>query len=240
MRLFAYLILIICVSTGALSAATAYLAPLSLDDATLVGKRLSADAGANEDNTPLIAAGTTLDAASLATLRDADVKYVTVAEFSFATWDTRFMALFMVSAIGLASGGIMLRVEAKRRLKRTEDDGTAAQSPESTIGALAEAVQQLRKDLPELADESARLHTIIERLNEAQRTHVANFIDAREKLIGKYGLGRFAMIMDRFAAAERQINRAWSAAADGVYAEAETCLATAADRLDETAKTLAG
>ena len=46
------------------------------------------------------------------------------------------------------------------------------------------------------------------------------------------------MIMDRFAAAERQINRAWSAAADGVYAEAETCLTTAVDRLDETAKTL--
>ena len=67
---------------------------------------------------------------------------------------------------------------------------------------------------------------------------MADFIDARQALIGRHGLGGYAMIMDRFAAAERQINRARSAAADGVYDEAETCLKAAADRLRETSQTL--
>ena len=239
MRLLAYLILIICVAFGSLSAATAYLASLSLNDANLVGQRLSADAGANDDGDPLVPSGTVLSAESLAILRDAGVNYVSVSDFSFSTWDTRFMAVFVVSAIGLAAGGIMLRKDAKRRLEKTDDhEASVTETPEFTIGALVESVRQLRKDLPGLTDEPARLHAIIERLNHAQRTHVADFIDAREFLIGKYGLGRFAMIMDRFAAAERQINRAWSAAADGYYAEAETCLETAVDRLNETAETL--
>jgi hypothetical protein len=39
--------------------------------------------------------------------------------------------------------------------------------------------------------------------------------------------------MDRWAAAERQINRAWSAAADDVYDEVIDCLALAQTHLEE-------
>ena len=239
MRLIAYLVLTVCVAAGALSAATAYLAPLSLDDQVLVGRTLAQNAGKGADGDALVAEGSVLDEASLATLRDAGVKYVQITEFSFGTWGTLFKAGFALSVVGLAAGGMMIRVDAKRRLAGTVDrEGTFTQTPEFIIQSLTESLFQLRKDLPGLPDEPARLHAIMGRLEHAQRSHVADFIDARQRLIGRHGLGGYAMIMDRFAAAERQINRAWSAAADGVYDEAETCLKAAADRLRETSQTL--
>ncbi len=239
MRLIAYLMLTVCVAAGALSAATAYLAPLSLDDEVLVGRTLAESAGKGADGNALVPAGTVLDEASLASLRGAGVKYVQITEFSLSTWGTPFMAAFALSVVGLAAGGMMIRVDARRRLAGTAaPDATATDTPEFTIQLLTESVYQLRKDLPGLPDEPARLHAIIGRLDHAQRSHVADFIDARQALIGRHGLGGYAMIMDRFAAAERQINRAWSAAADGVYDEAETCLKAAADRLRETSQAL--
>ena len=239
MRLIAYLLLTVCIAAGALSAATAYLAPLSLDDQVLVGRTLAQSAGKGSDGDALVAKGAVLDEASLATLRDAGVKYVQITEFSLGTWGTLFKVGFALSVVGLAAGGMMIRVDARRRLAGTADPkANATDTPEFTIQSLTESVYRLRKDLPGLPDESARLHAIIGRLEHAQRTHVSAFIDAREKLIGRHGLGGYAMIMDRFAAAERQINRAWSAAADGVYDEAETCLKTAADRLRDTSLAL--
>jgi hypothetical protein len=85
--------------------------------------------------------------------------------------------------------------------------------------------------LPEALQD--RLALILERLGEAQKTHMPAFVEARPILIARLGLGGFAELMDRYAAAERQINRAWSAAADGVPAEAAQCLELASVFLDE-------
>jgi hypothetical protein len=46
--------------------------------------------------------------------------------------------------------------------------------------------------------------------------------------------------MDRFASAERAMNRAWSAAADGITEEAELCLARAIETVPEAQKRLKG
>ena len=64
------------------------------------------------------------------------------------------------------------------------------------------------------------------------------FAAGRAELINRMGLAAYAQLMDRFAATERQINRAWSAAADGVEAEVNDCLATAAILLEETIERL--
>ena len=78
-----------------------------------------------------------------------------------------------------------------------------------------------------------RLLLILERLSELQRTHLNAFVEARTPLIARFGLGKFAEIMDRFAACERQINRAWSAAADGVFDESLESLHNANELADE-------
>ncbi len=80
--------------------------------------------------------------------------------------------------------------------------------------------EQLLRDLPSMGSEKQRLDAIVERLGEIQKTHLAAFVDARPRLVAKLGLGGYAELMDRFAAAERQLNRAWSAAADGYFDEA--------------------
>ncbi|MEC9372592.1 MAG: hypothetical protein VYC34_02065, partial [Planctomycetota bacterium] len=59
---------------------------------------------------------------------------------------------------------------------------------------------------------------------ELQRGPVVSFIEARPALVGRFGLGGYAELMDRFAAMERQLNRSWSAAADRVYVESSDCL----------------
>jgi hypothetical protein len=51
-------------------------------------------------------------------------------------------------------------------------------------------------------------------------------------------MGGYAELMDRFAAGERQINRAWSAAADGYLDEATRCLSNVPAMLAEAEQKL--
>jgi hypothetical protein len=106
-----------------------------------------------------------------------------------------------------------------------------------TASALAESLGPLDfAQLPGLAllprELQERLRLILTRLTEAQRTHMPAFVEARPVLIARLGLAGFAELMSTYAAAERQINRAWSAAADGVYEEALRCLELASQLLD--------
>ena len=237
MKLFAYVLIIVGVSLGSIGAATTYMAPLTLDDETLSSLELSADAGADKNNEPLYPPGTRLTPEIAKALRDAGVTYVSISSFSLKTWDTRFLGAFVLACIMLVAGGAILRVETKKRVEKA-DASEATVRPEHTIAALLAAIDSLQAELSSLPTEPQRLLAILTRLDDAQRTHVADFIDARERLIGRHGLGRFAMIMDRFAASERAINRAWSAAADDHLPEAEASLAVATERLTETADAL--
>ena len=54
------------------------------------------------------------------------------------------------------------------------------------------------------------------------------------------GLGGYAELMDGFAAMERQLNRAWSAAADRHLPEALLCLRAAQPMVVETLRKLKG
>ena len=83
------------------------------------------------------------------------------------------------------------------------------------------------------------MHHITDRLDGVQQTHLAAFVDARPELIGRYGIAGFARIMDAFAAAERTLNRAWSAAADGVLPAAVEALEIGMAHLEETQRRLA-
>lgn len=51
-----------------------------------------------------------------------------------------------------------------------------------------------------------------------------SFADGRECMVSRFGLTVYADVMTNFAAGERSINRAWSAAADGYIDEAADCV----------------
>jgi hypothetical protein len=80
-----------------------------------------------------------------------------------------------------------------------------------------------------LDSDRVRMERIVASLGEVQSELVPAFADARPMLIAERGMGGFAQVMDSFAAMERKINRAWSAAADGEYEESSESLAEAAE-----------
>ncbi len=163
-------------------------------------------------------------------------RFVKVKEFSLTRWP--FAWLFGLSIAGLFTGAMLVRTATKKELAASAltTDAQGAQRQGDPAHALEQTriiCEQLLRDLPAMPSEKAQLDAIVDRLGEAQKTHLADFVDARPRLIAKLGMSGYAELMDRFAAAERQINRAWSAAADGYLAESVRCLRNAPPMLAE-------
>ena len=255
MKLLGQLLIVVSLVTGALSAATAYHAWLDLPTADLVGLTLNSDAGSRLDDTgkaePLLMKDHVLTAGDVALLRGLhqspyrgtfNIHAVRVKEFSFARWQHKWhLTVFVVSIVGLVAGSVLTRRAARRRraaARRSEAAGDAV-SPEAALRAIVEELAALRKALTEQKSEPARLRTLVDRVGRMQRHQIPPFVESHDDLIQQLGIGPAAEVMDRFAAAERQINRAWSAASDGVLEEAEECLAEATVFLEETTARLA-
>src|SRR5690606_3352950 len=101
-------------------------------------------------------------------------------------------------------------------------------------------IDRLRAELPGMGSAEERLAAIVDRVGAQQRTTIPGFIAARPVLVSRLGLGGFARLMDSFAAAERQINRAWSAAADEGGGEGVASLERGAGLLVEAEGRLRG
>jgi len=121
------------------------------------------------------------------------------------------LGAFLVRRANKAAVAAALRPDAKRG---------AVESPDEAIAGILAAIASIERDVKLHTEEAARLTVITERIGEAQKTHVDAFLQARALLQGRLGVSGFTKLMDRFSLAERQLNRAWSVAIDGVYAEA--------------------
>jgi len=248
MRLIANVILTLSLTLGALSAASAYLASLSLPAEQLVGLTLNAPAGVlvedgvisrGDDGVPLplFEQDHTLTEADVQLLkeqasvpvtvdgREREIGRLLVKSFSFGRWEGKW--LFLLSLVGLGVGAFLVQSATRKEIERAEAGAVAGESPEEALEAIISTVNGLVRDLPTLPSDAARCEAIVEMIGRAERDHVPTFVDARSLLISRLGLAGFASLMDRFAALERQINRAWSAAADEHFPEAATCLAKA-------------
>lgn len=224
---------------GVVSAPTAYLPPLSLPDERLVGLTLAAPAGEvrsqamrpDESGPPLVnptddqGRPVRLTPELLGTLRDAGVKRVRVKEFALDRWTGRWM--FLVACAQLLLGAALVRMDRRRRLDEAQRDAQAGQadSPAQVFARIRGVIDGL---LNELGDQPASrpdpAERILHRLDAVQGELVPAFVEARPLLVARMGMAGYAELMDHFAAMERQINRAWSAAADGVVEESIDCL----------------
>jgi hypothetical protein len=227
MKWITTLLLAAALSLGVICATTAYLPRLDLPDEQLIGLTLNADAGrlAGPDGTatPVARDDQPITAETLAALRAKGVERVRVKEFAFARWTHK--GWFVLALAGLCGGAWLMRVSSRRAAATDESARTGkGLSPERAAERIHEIVMEVQQQLPTLPDDKARLRLILERLGEIQVELVPMVADARESLVARLGLSGYAVFMDQFAAAERQINRAWSAAADGVYAEAVECI----------------
>lgn len=172
-------------------------------------------------------------------LRDEGVRWVRAKEFSFTRW--RYGWVFGMACVGLLIGAGLVRTAAKRTMKLGTDATKGAQGAGSPLAAAEtcrKVVTELRRDLAGLGSDQARLDAIVERLGALQRGAMSEFVSLRPVIVGERGVGGFASIMDGFAAAERQVNRAWSAAADECLPESLDCLAEGEALFDEVVSRL--
>lgn len=241
MKLAAFLLITVSLCVGVIGSITAYMPPLGLPDAELVGLTLNAPAGNTSADPrapkPIGAKGQTLTAELLASLRGAGVERVKVKEFAFGRWPEWWM--FAAGCAGLGAGALLVRsMRRKGAPAATTKGGGPRLSPERTLEALQAEVDALRARLRATGTEEGRLALILAEISRMQQTHIASFISARPELTARLGMGGYARLMDSFASGERQINRAWSAAADGVETEAIACIDDASALLGESRQRL--
>jgi hypothetical protein len=227
MKLIAYLIMTVCLCLGTLSATVAYAPKVSLDDDVLVGATLNSPAGVVDQEAeqlePIAAKGVTVTPELLSTLRAADVQRIRVKEFSFARWDMAW--LMGVSCIGLAIAAFMVKMATRKEIAAELAAPTDHEdSPGKSLDRVAETVAALRRDIEAASDDHAKNEMIIDRVGSLQRNELATLANSRTTLVAMLTLTGYAHFMDRFSMMERLLNRAWSAAADEVTAEAELSL----------------
>ena len=235
MRILGQFILWGSLVVGVLAAATAYLVSLDAADEQLLELTLANPAGKVEqpDGTskPIAEKDESVSSELLRRLRDAGVRNIRVKEFSFRRWRGRWF--FLLALIGLVIGSLLTRFAARPK-RAAESEAGPADSPQHTLEAIQGTIEQLRRQLSEIPERSARLDLIVEQIGELQKTQMVAFVDARPALVSRIGLGGYAALMDSYAAAERQINRAWSAAADEAYEEATACLDEASTLIEDS------
>ncbi len=254
MKLLAFLLIWISLGVGAVATTTAYVwrVPESGDlesfrlhaaeDGEVSYAVLAASAGKIDDNTPLFKAGTALTPEIVKQLQESaePVERVRVKSFKLSRWT--HLPYFGLACAGLLAGAFLTRRGAAHDAKLAEEQAghDDAVTPEKAVIELRTVVRSLLEDIPTLGDEHHACHTITLRLGDAISDYVPAVADQRELLVGKMGLGRYAGVMDVFSAAERSMNRAWSAAADENLDESVESLKRAAERLGVVEDKLTG
>ena len=244
MRVVGSLLILVSLVAAALSATTAYAPKLSAVAASAEPLTLAAPAGRDpgQPDTPVVAPGTTrqpqlLTADVLDRLAAANVERVRVKEFSLGRWSEAW--IFGVSMLGLLAGGVLFRRETHREIMaHAADSRSGAGSPQQQLDGACQDIRRLLDEIPALPADQQGLE-IRGRIDTIVATQLAPFAAARTELTGRFGVAGHARLMDGFAAAERQLNRAWSAAADEVLPEAIASLENALASLETTRARLA-
>ncbi len=239
---------------GALASTTAYVPRLTADDSVLASgdgyAHLNAPAGAEKDaaggfavaadgaRIPLADTGTELTPPVQARLRAAGVQRVRVREFSIRRWQHAW--LFGLAVIGLIAGSRLVKREtAQPRGRQPAGHRTAVQeTPQAVLARITATARDLQRELPGMPDDAARTQAILARVGHVQTELSLQVVEGRNALVAALGLARFAELMDAFSRLERALNRAWSAAADGVLDEALRCIDAAAADAPEVERRL--
>lgn len=156
--------------------------------------------------------------------------FVSVSRLEQASdkWSTIPWVWYVVSmAVGIA--GIVLLRNSNRQL---HDDHEKTDAEYSLVQSSLEQVSAIVERLSEQAsyDPADVLRCIDDECSEP----FAEFADARQALVKRFGLAVYADVMTEFASAERYVNRSWSAAADGYVDEVAASLARANQHLQNT------
>lgn len=129
---------------------------------------------------------------------------------------------------GLAAGLMIAGMVLVRIGRRATADDHARHAAD--LDVLAASLDRLAANVAEFARtevdlDLVRIHA---RIDAELMADLDSFVSARESMIPRFGMQRYADVMSPFATGERLINRAWSASADGYVDEVRACLTDAA------------
>ncbi len=123
-------------------------------------------------------------------------------------------------SVGVAIAGIVILY------KQRGDSGQKSEETRSNLkeikGSLDSVIVSLAKLMGELEKKAPTEITAY--IDAVLADDLRAFAEGRDSITAEHDLTLFAEVMTQFAAGERSINRAWSAAADGYVDEVETCL----------------
>ncbi len=130
-------------------------------------------------------------------------------------------------AVGM-SGVVLLRAAAR-------SDRDDHQATEAQYSAIQVSLRQLVTVVQNLCEHEGEVQPaeVIRRIDHECVEPFADFADARNSLMKRFGLQTYADVMTQFASAERYVNRAWSAAADGYIDEVSASLDRAREYLQQ-------
>lgn len=156
--------------------------------------------------------------------------YVSVAQVDTVDW-----LHYGVCAGLMLAGMLALRAARSAALEQAGDQHDADIAVlRSSLDSLIEKVRAF-----ETVESDEGQLTIHCRIDEELMEDIDTFVEARESMIPRLGMQRYADIMSPFANGERLLNRAWSASADGYVDEVRSCVATARLELEKAAEQLA-
>lgn len=145
-------------------------------------------------------------AAAFVSVRHADGEGL---EWQSIEWGWYLLA-FLCGAVGV----VLLRLTVKDAATQSEKVGSDLSTLDASLDVLVDKLLTFKREKGEIDT-----HDIHGKIDEQLAEHLGLFADAREALIHRYGLQPYADLMSKFALGERNINRAWSASADGYVDE---------------------
>ena len=127
---------------------------------------------------------------------------------------------YIIAFVVTAVGATLLRVAQAKSSGETEKVATDIETIKTSLTTLVSRVQALNAD-----DRSGdKLFDVCTRIDAECMDPINEFVDAREAMSTRFGLAKYAEMMDSFALGERALNRAWCASADGYIDEVNLCL----------------
>jgi hypothetical protein len=124
-----------------------------------------------------------------------------------------FAVGFLLACVGL----VWWRAGLAAGREDDESKGRSAQEVLAYLEGCRDEAVRIRDELPELDADTLR-----GRVDQLLADYITPFIEHRLVLVETYGMKKGAEIILQASAAERNFNRAWSAAADACMPEAET------------------
>ena len=105
-------------------------------------------------------------------------------------------------------------------------EGGKSEASEANLKDITAALADLIVDVENLEPRLEKMapSEITAYIDDVMTEKLIAFADGRDSITSEHGLAVFAEVMTQFAAGERAINRAWSAAADGYLDEVVACI----------------